>query len=57
MDEYLVLIPCGSDITEKRFAVGAVVTNEDFPEEIINHWLEKTPPVLAEIVPDIDEEE
>jgi glycogen synthase len=33
----------------KTFAVGDMVTSEDFPAGIIKRWLAKSPPVLKEV--------
>lgn len=42
--EYEVLIECHND--KKAFNVGDVVTADDFPQNVIDNWLELDPPVL-----------
>lgn len=44
---YYVLIPVSSDATGATFSFGEVVTDEDFPPEVIKNWLEIEPPVLT----------
>lgn len=49
---YIVLIPCRDD--RESYAPGDIVTDADFPPEVIQNWLEIEPPVLA-LAFDIDD--
>ena len=46
--QYKVLRPCrNNDVDpDRQYVPGEVVTDKDFPQEIINNWLIKDPPVL-----------
>lgn len=44
---YVALIGCQNDATGARFGPGALVIDDDFPENVIANWLQSDPPVLA----------
>ena len=47
---YLVLIPCRSTKTKKRYDVGDKIQEGDFTKAVIANWLACNPPVLEEVV-------
>lgn len=45
---YRVLIPVANDETGKRYAVGEIVTTDDFSYDQIKAWQMRTPQVLQD---------
>ena len=47
--QYKVLIPCTSNATGKKYAIGDTITGNDFSTAVIINWCQITPPVLQEV--------